>query len=173
MQRELSLLKIAASALVATVTGSGADHRSVPSILDFSLGERESDIVRKLGPSEHLSTGTGYRTLDYLLGPEERNDEDFDWTFYFERPSGALVSVTRNFAKPVSVAALLKGDGVRSHIYEAGPHASLAALSLMLPRDRVLVAVGLSKTNDVCSQLVLMRRAALPRFYPWIARDLP
>mgnify|MGYP003623129120 CR=1 FL=1 len=171
MQRHLSLLIILAA--LEAGTGNGADHRPAPSILDFSLGEREGDIVKKLGPSEHLSAGTGYRTLDYLLGPEERSDEDYDWTFYFERPSGALVSVTRNFAKPASVAALLKGDGVRSHTYDAGPHASLEALSLTLPGDRVLVAVGLSKTNDACSQLVLMRRAALPRFYPWIAKDLP
>lgn len=170
MQRRLSFLIILAA--LAAASGNGADHESAPSILDFSLGERESDIVKKLGSSEHVSAGTGYRTLDYLLGPEQRSDEDYDWTFYFERPSGSLVSVTRNFAKPVRVAALLKGNGIRSHKYQADPRAPLAALSLTLPGDRVLVAIGLSKTDQVCSQLVLMRRSALPRFFPWIARDL-
>lgn len=158
--------------MVAAVTGSGADHRFVPSILDFSLGERESDIVGKLGPSEHLSTGTGYRTLDYLLGPEERSDEDFDWTFYFERPSGALISVTRNFAKPANVEYLLKGDGVRSHVYRGTSNAPLQALSRVLPGDRILVAIGLSKPSDPCSQIVLMRRTSLVRFFPWIEADL-
>ena len=69
MQRRLSLLIILAA--LAAASGNGADHQSAPSILDFSLGERESDIVKKLGSSEHVSAGTGYRTLDYLLGPLE------------------------------------------------------------------------------------------------------
>ena len=171
MQRHLSLLVILAALWAAT--GNGADHRPAPSILDFSLGERESDIVKKLGSPEHVSAGTSYRTLDYLLGPEERSDEDYDWTFYFERPSGALISVTRNFVLPVSVAALLKGGAIRSHTYQPGSRAALPVLSVTLTGDRVLVAIGLSKTDDACSQLVLMRRSALPRFYPWIAKDLP
>ena len=170
MQRYLSLLILAA---LAAVVGKGADHPSVPSILDFSLLERQSDIVKKLGPSEHVSTGPGYRTLEYVLGPEERSDEDYDWVFYFERPSGSLISVTRNFSKPVTVAALLKGDGVQSHTSNAVPNSPLAALTRSLAGDRVLVAIGLSRTDQPCSQIVLMRRTVLSRFYPWIAKDLP
>jgi len=71
MQRHLSLLILTAFAAAAVLRG--AEHRSAPSILEFSLQERESDLVRKLGPSEHVSGDTTYRTLDYLLGSEERN----------------------------------------------------------------------------------------------------
>ncbi len=169
MPRHLSVLILAS---LAAAAGIGADHRSIPSILDFSLQEREIDIVKKLGPSEHLSAGSSYRTLDYLLAPEERSDEDYDWTFYFEKPSGAIVSVTRNFAKPTQVTELFRGGQVRSHKFQSGPGAPLPALSRVLPGARVLVAIGLSKSGDACSQLVLMRRTALARFYPWIAKGL-
>lgn len=54
MPRHLSVLILAS---LAAATGIGADHRSVPSILDFSLQEREIDIVKKLGSSQHLSAG--------------------------------------------------------------------------------------------------------------------
>jgi hypothetical protein len=169
MQRHLSLLILTAFAAAAVLRG--AEHRSAPSILEFSLQERESDLVRKLGPSEHVSGDTTYRTLDYLLGSEERNDEDFDWTFYFEKPSGILVSVIRNFVTPRNVDQLL-GPDFRFHEYPANPQAPLQALSRVLPGGRVLIAIGLKKPGEVCSQLVLMRRSALPRFYPWIATDL-
>lgn len=80
--------------------------------------------------------------------------------------------MTRNFAKPTQVTELFRGDQVRSHTFQSDPGAPLPARSRVLPGDRVLVAIGLSKAGDACSQLVLMRRTALKQFYPWIAKDM-
>ena len=164
MRRYLPLL-VAALALHGE---PGPTRPSAPLILSFTLGETEAALARQLGPPEHASAGNVYRTLDYNFS--DRADEDFDWTFYFSQPGGTLLSVTRNFAKPSSVADLLTGPDVHQHVFHSGT-STMPALSRSLTGDRVLVAIGIAKPDQPCSQLVLIRKSALATFYPWIARD--
>src|SRR5262249_28163508 len=100
----------------------------------------------------------------------ERDDEDFDLTFYFEEPSGKLISITRNYFRPKTVKNQFKADA-RFHTWRDG-RSVLHAASRELSRDRILIAIGIDNLEAPCSQAVLMRRSRLHYFYPWIAQDL-
>jgi hypothetical protein len=147
--------------------GRGADHRSTPAMVQYTLNETPAMIESKLGPSTHSAWGRGYSVLEFGDDTSGHNDLGYEWTFYFEQPSGDLLSVTHNVFPPRSVAAFFPAAETRAH-----QHGSMTAISRSLPGDRVLIAVGMTKREDECAQIILVRRSALGRFYPWIAAGL-
>ena len=153
--------------LVALVIGCGGADRRAPQLLAISLRESAASIEKSFGPHTHSAQGRGYSVLEFGADSSEHNDLGFEWTFYFEQPSGELLSVTHNLPEARSVDTLFPASESRRH-----SGGGVTALSLALPGDRLLIAIGMAERSGACSQLILMRRSVVGRFYPWIAEGL-
>src|SRR5262249_5822695 len=100
--------------------GRGADPRSAPSMLAFTLQESAESIQRRLGPVAHSAWGRGYSVLEFGQDSSEHNDLGYEWTFYFAQPSGELLSVTHNLQPPRSVTNFFPAAETRVHSRAAG-----------------------------------------------------
>ena len=157
----------AAVALVLGCGGARGADRPAPELLKLTLRESAASIEKSFGPHSHSARGGGYSVLDFGADSSEHNDLGFEWTFYFEQPSGELLSVTHNLPEARNVDALFPASESRKH-HGRG----VSALSRALSGDRVLIAIGMVERGSGCSQLILMRRSVVERFYPWIAEGL-
>lgn len=149
----------------ARAEGEAAGER----LAAFTLRESAEQIQKRFGVPANVKRGPGFAVLCFQDNAQAEHEDGFyDWCFYFEIPTGALLSVTRNLEPARALDALFPETSSRTH---AMPHApgGFGATSRKLNGDRVLVAVGRRSRGDRCGQLVLMRAGALPRFYPWIA----
>lgn len=130
-----------------------------------------TDIAAKFGSGAHSVRDTGFAILEYGDDSADRTELGYEWVFYFDMPGGAMVSAAYNAVAGTSIKAYFPMAETRVHAYKNGA-ATMNAISRILPGDRVLIAVGAANAESPCSQLVLIRRSALKRFYPWIAKDL-
>ncbi len=160
--------------LVYTVLGlslaSMGSAPPTPKLLSFSLDLTEVALRNRLGDPDHVREQAAYRVWDYNLGPMDENDMDFGWSFYFEQPSGHLVSVTHNIAKGTTTNGLFAANRSRSIVSPAP--GKLPMLYQLIGKDGLLLGVGVSNADQLCNQLILMRRSAVNRFYPWLASQL-
>jgi hypothetical protein len=147
----------------------GAEDRSAPPLLQFTLHESVTDIGNRLGSDAHSVRERGFWVLEF---GEDHNDLGYEWTFYFDQPSGELLSVTHNVSPAVNVQPFFPASETHYHQYRQMGSQSMNAISRILPGDRVLIAIGADTRNSTCSQMIMMRRSVLKRFYPWIAAGL-
>jgi hypothetical protein len=147
----------------------GAEDRSAPSLLQFTLHESVRDIGSRLGSDAHSVREKGFWVLEF---GEDRNDLGYEWTFYFDQPSGDLLSVTHNLSPAVNVQLFFPASETHYHQYRQTGSQPMNAISRILPGDRVLIAIGADTRNSTCSQMILLRRSALKRFYHWIDAEL-
>lgn len=157
---------IGGCALVALAL-SGADTVPAQGLEKaYQLTETRVEIERRMGAPAGTVRGRNHLVLCYNEGSGgEHEDGRYDLCFYFEMPTGALLSVTRNFTAPQNVDALFPASETRGHQTKEG---RLEAQSRALEGGRVLIAVGRGKAGGGCDQLVLIRRSALARFYSWV-----
>ncbi|MBI1786166.1 MAG: hypothetical protein HYR60_01270 [Acidobacteria bacterium] len=143
-----------------------------PVLTAFTMEESAAGIMRRMGAPRRVSNGPGYRLLEYQTAPGASEAGELDFAFYFERPAGILIRITRTFTEARPVDHLFPAPRSRFHRWRSAS-AELSVRSCLLDRHRVLLAIGVAKPGDRCQQLVLMRRSALGRFYPWLAAELP
>jgi hypothetical protein len=129
------------------------------------------DIAAKFGSDAHSVRGNGFAVLEFGDDTTDHSDLGYEWVFYFDMPSAAMVSATHNSVAGASIKSYFPPTETRVHVYKNGS-STMSAISRILPGDRVLIAVGVANPESQCSQMVLIRRSALKRFYPWIAKDL-
>ena len=141
-------------------------------LLQFSLRESAAAVERRMGANPHSAAGRGYSVLEFGKDQSEHNDLGYEWIFYFEQPSGELLSVTRNMYPGRSAGALFPSAEVRTHRREGAGSQTLHAISRVLPGDRVLLAIGMGEAGAGFTQIILMRKSVVGRFYPWIAAGL-
>lgn len=130
-----------------------------------------ADIAARFGSGAHSVRGNGFAILEYGDDSADRTELGYEWVFYFDMPGGAMVSAAYNTVAGTSIKSYFPPGATKVHLYKNGT-SSMSALSRILPDNRILIAVGAANPESRCSQLVLIRRSALERFYPWIAKDL-
>lgn len=148
----------------------GADS-SAPPILSIPINSTSSAVQKKFGPPEHVRQQASFQIWDYNAGNADENDLGFAWSFYFDEPSGRLTAVTRNFDNAVAVNDLFPAGTAKAAV-SPGPTPT-KVLYRPVDGERVLIAVGVSRPSDLCSQVVLLRSSALQYFYPWLSAQLP
>jgi hypothetical protein len=163
------VIVLLASSLWLGQVVEGAD-KPPPSIADISLSSSKASIQERYGPPEHVREQPSSEFWDYNFGSPDENDMGFAWSFNFEQPSGRLISVTRTFDQAAPVETLFPAKQGKTAT-SPGP-ASIPVLYRLLDDDRVLLAIGISRSSQPCNQLVLMRRSAVKYFYPWLSSQL-
>lgn len=146
---------------------AGATHS--PSPFDLSLDATPSVIAAKLGPPDHVREEKTFRIWDYNLGAADENDMGFAWTFFFDG-KGELLSITHN-AGGGETASRFFGDLTWQRASSPAP-GSLPVVFARSGDDQVALAIGISNAGQPCNQLILIRRSALERFYPWLREKL-
>jgi hypothetical protein len=143
----------------------GADDRSpLSTLLRLTLTEDAKWVQDHFGKPDSVTNGRGFQLLQYACRNQTREHEDgeFEWSFYFDRPSGQLVQVAlRPEAKTTVPKAKLKRyeyrEGGATLNVEAGP----------VSDEAWLVAIGMTEEHQT-DHFILIRKSALPRFYAWI-----
>jgi hypothetical protein len=133
----------------------------------FTLRETPRQIQASMGePSMVAEAGSQWISWQYRVGENVEHD-DFSHQLIFERGSGRLVSVTRNYEAEQDVAALFPAAETKLYYFPDERAPQLTIRLRRLPDDRILTALG---ARGATSQLVLMRPEQLPVLFPWIAR---
>lgn len=171
MPRPLLILGLSAVLLLSTLRG--ADPRSARFLLELRLQETPADLQRQLGPPAHVSNRPAYLLWEYQFGPGEREVGEYEIALYFGLPERTLLTATRNFPDGINVDGLFPSGESRAFTYTGKHGEKLSARARLLEGERILIAIGATQPGDLCHQLVLLRRDALPRFYPWIQWTSP
>ncbi len=155
--------------LAARVVRGAGDRSPFPSPQEFTLAETAADIEKRLGQPQHTAYGRGYRLWQYVrsYGDHPHDDDRFDLTFYFEMPSGALLSVGREYDTPIALTSLHPASQWKRHAYPNAEKPELLVYSHRLG-NRVVLAIGVDETKLSTGQILVLRAEALPRFYGWI-----
>lgn len=142
----------------------------ITEILRFTLEETPAQIARGMGqPVQVNDTGPNFNTWYYQTGVLDNHE--FSHVLLFRRADSKLISVTRNYHLPVDVAPLFPAAKSSIHHW---PNAAAPQLSVQVREyegDRVLIAMGVPKPGAPTTQLVVIRRSALPIFFPWLKLD--
>lgn len=151
--------------LAAVGCGALCEERAAPSLTSFHLTESVRQVQAILGPPEHRSSGPGHFVLEFneLAVEDEGN---YAWSFYFDVREGVLM-ITRKYADPMRVADLLPKTESRVVRYPLQGPPSLILLRRDLG-DRILLAECADASCTSAAQFTLVRKTALPRFYPWM-----
>ena len=138
-----------------------------PGILSFTLEETPAQVLRLLGqPVQVDDSGPVYRSWFYQIG--NRDSHDFSHVLCFRGSASQLISVTRNFDEPQNVDALLPAAQTFAYQWPAAGSAQFLVRVRQLSGDRLLIAMGTARPGDRTTQLMLIRRSALPFFLPWL-----
>ena len=146
-----------------------AQAGSVPGeeIVALTLDEDRAAIARKFGsPAEVDDTQPGFESW-YLRG-DAQDQHEFGLVFCFRKADGKLVSVTRNLDPERTVDVLFPDAQTVTQFWPAADAPQWGARVRTLDGDRVLLAIGSTAAGKPTGQLILMRRSALPIFFPWI-----
>lgn len=157
MMRAVSLLFLGAAFLAWG--GSEPPHP----LLSFTLKETPPQLRQRFPEPPDVQKGEGYVSLRF--GHDEHAvgcDGDHPYTFFYDA-SGNLQSITYT---GVTSREKLFG-GARTFTFE-----NIAVVVRMLDNDRVLLAPLAKQTQIELGQAVLMRRSALDRLLPWLAKQL-
>ena len=138
--------------------------------LDIPLDATPAQVQAALGAPDHVREERTFRVWDYNLGPADQNDMGYAWSFFFEAPSGRLLSITHNVAGGVSVKPLFREATFRKAVSPAP--AKLPVLYSAGDGERMTIAVGIASPEQPCSQVIIIRRSVLDRFYPWLSENL-
>lgn len=130
----------------------------------FTLTESPKTTAALLGPPALVAeSGSRWISWQYQLGDVAH--EDFSHHLLFERGTGRLLSVTRNYETERDISALFPARTTTVHYF---PNAQAPQLSLrvrQLPGGRYLTALGAKGRSN---QAVLLRAELMPVLYPWV-----
>lgn len=160
---------MAAMLMVAGIIGRGAS-KEAPSPFHISFDSTAAQVQALLGAPDHVREERTFRVWDYNLGPADENDMGCAWSFFFEEPSGKLLSITHNVAEGVPMKTVFP-NGTLHKVTSPAP-ANLPVLTGSIDGERVVIGIGITSVEQSCSQIIVMRRSALPKFYPWLSKQL-
>ncbi|HEU0121890.1 MAG TPA: hypothetical protein VFQ91_15275 [Bryobacteraceae bacterium] len=139
----------------------------VAEILRFSLTETAAQIARGMGqPVLVNDTDPLFRT--WYFQTDVLDSHDHSHVLLFRKSDGALLSVTRNYHLPVRVDALFPEGRSTVHYWPDAEKPQLSVLVREYDGDRVLLAMGAARRTDPTTQVMVIRRSALPVFFPWL-----
>jgi hypothetical protein len=128
-------------------------------------------VVRMLGSPVQVDDALpAYHSWLYQI--DNADNHDFSHVLCFRNSDNQLISVTKNFDEPQNVEAVLPSDQTSTYYWPAAGPAQFSVRIRRLSGDRILIAMGSSRPADTTSQLVLIRRSALPLFFSWLDEQL-
>jgi hypothetical protein len=133
----------------------------------FTLTESPADITHRLGTeTASVVSAPSWRLLQFHDKDDHGNcDGEYAYQFFYEVPSGRLLSVTQNFESPVT-ARKLAGD--KASWTHRVTRSGYALLTTDLPGGRLLILPGVTTDSEPVAQAQLIRAADLKRLYPEI-----
>jgi len=148
-----------------------AQTTSITELLKFSLNENPAQIGALLGnPVAVDEESPSYRSWQYQI--DNADTHNFSHVLCIRKSDGQLISVTRNNDEPCHIDELFPpAESATYHWPPAGP-AQFHVRTRRLSGDRVLVAMGVSAPGEPTTQLLLIRRSAMPLFLPWLADEM-
>jgi hypothetical protein len=126
----------------------------------FTLRETPNAVRAALGaPAMMAESGTNGVAWQYRLGGVDH--DDFSHQLVFERRTGRLLSIARNYEEEHDVSALFPPKQTTLHYFPDAAAPQMTLRVRTLPDGLVLIALGRSGGT---SQLVLLRRESLQSF---------
>lgn len=147
------------------------DPRTAASyLLKFTLQESATEVRARLGePSQVADFGPNYFSWLFQIGIADHHD--FSHTLCFSREGGKLISITRTLEEEI-VDDLFPAAETTVHHWPSAEKPQYGLRLRRLPGDRLLLALGSTRPGQTTSQLVLIRRSAVPFFFPWLSPQL-
>jgi hypothetical protein len=164
-------LLIGALLIAAPCCAQSIDPRTTASyLLKFSLQENQAEVRARLGqPAQVADFGPNYFSWLYQIGIADHHD--YSHTLCFSREDGKLLSVTRTLEEEI-VDDLFPAAETSVHHWPSAEKPQYGLRLRRLSGDRLLLAMGSTRPGQTTSQLILIRRSALPFFFPWLASQL-
>jgi hypothetical protein len=139
----------------------------ITEILRFTLDETPEQLARGMGrPAMVNDQEKAFQTWYYQTDVLDKHE--FSHVLLLRRPDNRILSVTRNYHYPVQVEALFPAGKSTIHHWPDDKHPQLSVQVRMFEGDRILIAMGVSKPGQATTQLIMIRRTALPTFFPWL-----
>jgi hypothetical protein len=133
----------------------------------FRLTETREEVTRVLGsPRMVTQLGDDFESWQYQIGVTD--EHEYSHQLVFRRSTGRLVSATRTFEQDRDIDWLFT-DGRDSIYWLTNPDGSKYGVRVSRqPDDCILLVPGSTGNGKPSSQIVLLRAAELPLFYPWL-----
>lgn len=138
-------------------------------MLRYTLAETPAQLHRLLGDPKVVADQGAFRSLQYQI--DAHDPHDFSHVVLVARDSGRLLSITRNYEEPRRIDALFPAaETVTREFRSPGADRSqyFARVRPLAGGSRLLIAMGVSQPGEPTSQLVVIRREAVPEFFPWL-----
>jgi len=141
-------------------------------LLRFSLKEDATTVGQLLGaPAQTGEAGPDHFSWFLQIGMDDHHD--YSHVLLFRKQDRQLVSVTRNYEAPQNVDQLFPKASGRTYYWEHAAQPRWPVRVRLLDQERVLVAMGVAQPGERTTQVLLIRRSALPQYLPWLAEQLP
>jgi len=139
----------------------------ITEILRFTLDETPEQLARGMGqPVMVNDQEKAFQTWYYQTDVLDKHEHSH--ILLLRRPDNKLLSVTRNYHYPVNAEALFPAGKSTIHHWPDAKHPQLSVQVREYEGDRVLIAMGVAKPGQSTTQLIMIRRSALPTFFPWL-----
>jgi hypothetical protein len=182
--RSARRLGVALLAALPVFSQSPALH-APQSLLRWSLEERPEQILRILGPPDHVDdTVKAYQSWQYEnVANEDRDDNSPpSYILCLSTDGRGLISLARNFGSPQDVDSLFPPAETRVYHWSSKEGSSNEGSSNRAPQfsvrlrrlseETLLIAMGTARPGERTTQLILIRQSALKLFMPWLSDQL-
>ena len=161
----MTLLRVALMALLFWVQSDSSKPGT--EILGFDLNETPPDVISRLGPPNGVDDSLpNYISWFFKLGAQD--EHDYGYILCFRRSDRKLVSVTRNLEPEAVVDHLFPEGSFLVRHWPSDRKPQFGARVRVLSGERFLVAMGCDEEGKPCGQIILIHRAAVPIFFPWL-----
>ena len=168
------LLLLATVPLLSQASGS-PDAAKIGELLRFTMKESPADVVRLMGRPERVDNSSpAFESWQYEGPADEDHDDNSPpgWFICVRSGDRQLLSVTRNFGKPLAIDQYFPPEQSTVHYWPSKEAAQYSLRLRTLADDVLLLAMGVAKPGDRTTQLMLIRRSALKALMPWLAEQL-
>jgi hypothetical protein len=140
-------------------------------LLRYSLDETPAQLVRWLGPPVQIADSDA-QFVTWYYQTDVQDLHEHSHLLVFRKSDGKLTIVTRNFHLPVQVDALFPAAKSNTYYWPSEGNRQWSVRVRILGEDRLAIAMGTAKAGDTTTQVVILRRAAVRVFLPWLHDQL-
>lgn len=156
-------------------TPANPDSLKVAEVLQFTMKESPAEIARRMGRPDRIDNPSpAYQSWQYEGAAGEDHDDNSPpgWFVCVRSTDQQLLSVTRNFGKPMPIDEYFPAAQSTVHYWPSKEAAQYSLRLRTLPDDVLLLAMGVAKPGERTTQLIVIRRSALKVLMPWLAEQL-
>jgi hypothetical protein len=166
---------LGAALLALPLWAQTAENSKVRAFLRFTMDEKPAEIVRLIGkPGRVDDTSRNFQSWMYDAADDEDHDDNLPPAYIICLRNGdqQIMSITRNYDEPQDVEALFPAGSASVYHWPAKEAPQFSVRLRSLPGEKLVLAMGTSQAGQKTTQLILIRRSALPQFMPWLAEQL-